>query len=104
MLVDLNQHNLPATDLRMAMLRMRALREAMRKGDGEGIRQAYDSAVRHVRASKVAILRRLEQREALNAEENTRRNYMARETLTELKGYEEMIGEYFKKLAEDRGE
>jgi len=104
MLMELHRHNLSDTDLKMAMLRMRALMAAIEKGDGVGVRQAYDSAVEHIRASKLAILQQLERRAAQHADREMHRDYVARQALRELEGYEEMIAEYFKKLAEKREE
>ena len=100
MLMELNRHNLPDTDLKMARLRMRELMEAMRKGDGEGIRQAFDATVRHVRLGKLAIIKELERRAAENADRDVQRDHVSRQVRRDLRGYEEMIGEYFKKLAE----
>ena len=104
MLMELSRHNLPDTDLKMAMLRMRGLMEAMRKGDGEGIRQAFDATVTHLRLGKLAVIKELERRIAENADWKMRRDHVSRQAPRDLKGYEEMIGEYFKKLAEDREE
>jgi hypothetical protein len=104
MLMELNRHNLPDTDLKMAMLRMRGLREAMRKGDGEGIRQAFDAAVKHIKLGQLAIVKELEQRAAGNEDWEMQRDHVSRKVLRDLKGYEEMIGEYFKKLAENKEE
>lgn len=104
MLMSLNRHNLPDTDLKMAMLRMQGLMEAMRKGDGEGIRQTFDAAVRHLRLGKLAIIKELERRNAENPDWEMQRDHVSRQVLRDLKGYEEMIGEYFKKLAEKKKE
>ena len=104
MLMELNRHNLPDTDLKMARLRMRGLMEAMRKGDGEGIRQAFDATVKHIRLGKLAIIKELERRAAENADRDVQRDHVSRQVRRDLRGYEEMIGEYFKKLAEKEEE
>jgi hypothetical protein len=101
MLMQLNREGLPSGDLKTAMLRMRSLLEAMKKGDGVGVRAAYDDALKHVRLARTAILRELERRAAENKNWKMERDHVIRQALVELKGYEEMIGDYFKKLAED---
>jgi hypothetical protein len=84
----------------MAVQRLRSLREAMQKGDGVGVRQSFDEFARHFRLARTNLLRELERRAAENKQWETRREHVAQQTLADLKEYEEIIGEYFKRVAE----
>jgi hypothetical protein len=100
MLMFLSNEGLSSGDLKMAVQRLRSLREAMQKGDGVGVRQSFDEFAKHFRLARTNLLRELERRAAENKQWEMRREHVAQQTLADLKEYEEIIGEYFKRVAE----
>ena len=96
---ELSGLGIPHDDLKMAAHRMDEFMEAMRKGDGEGIRRAYGAVVHQINLSRLAILRELELRAANNSENYGPDDCIAMENLEELKGYEEKIAHYFTVIA-----
>ncbi|MGD0094359.1 MAG: hypothetical protein ABSE73_31005, partial [Planctomycetota bacterium] len=97
----LDRHNLPSTDLKMAIHRLGQAEQAMKKGDGVGLRQAYKEAVGNLKKSDAAVGAEIDRRRAEQAEDAKER-VAGPEASSDPKGYEEMIGAYFKKVAEQK--
>jgi hypothetical protein len=103
LLLKLRRHRMPTADLKMALLRLEQIKQAMRQGDGVGIRQAYSDAVRHLRATQKQLEEQVEYRRAERAKRLARpRELGGRDGELDPRGYEEMIGAYFRELAQQK--
>ena len=102
LMLALNRHNLPTTDLKRALERLEQLDAARKRGDGVGIRQVFDAAVSHVDNAGDAVASAMEVRQREQAENKQRREVDAggrAESIPE--GYEEIAKAYFKRLADE---
>ncbi|HOD81353.1 MAG: hypothetical protein BWX88_02297 [Planctomycetes bacterium ADurb.Bin126] len=100
LVLTLERHNLPSTDLKMAALRMQQISLAIKKGDGVGIRQACDEAIERLNKSRESVAEQIEIREAARAAMQERLTDSAGGYPEAPAGYENIVGEYFKRLAE----
>ena len=101
----LKKYRLPSGDMDAAIGSMKKLEESAQKGDGVGIRRSFHQAMDALKTSRKNI--RLEtgvRRESIHLPQEARQEIMSgfREYLP--KGYEEMVGRYFRALAEQANE
>jgi hypothetical protein len=101
LVMKLQRHRLPTADLKMALQRLEQVKQALRKGDGIGVRQAYSDAVRHLQATQKGIVEQIDRRRAEQAKALGReRELSGRDAEADPRGYEEIIGAYFRQIAE----
>jgi hypothetical protein len=101
LMAALDKHNLPTTDLRMAILRLKQIEMAVKGGEGVGIRQSLNAAVRHVGDAEGALARAMEVRRRKEAEQGKRLRHSAAAADTIPEGYRDIVQRYFKRLAEE---
>lgn len=102
LMLALNRHNLPTTDLKRALERLEQIDLAIKNGDGVGIRRVFDAAVGYVDNAGDAVARAMELRQRDLAEEKKKRAMDTgghAERIPE--GYEDIARAYFKRLAEE---
>jgi len=102
LLLALDRYNLPTTDLKKALNRLKQIQLATKGGQGLEVRQALDEAIKHMNAAENAIARSMELRRRKQAEYSKKRQYAAgggADTVPE--GYNDIVTTYFKRLAED---
>ncbi|MDD5677417.1 MAG: hypothetical protein PHW60_05405 [Kiritimatiellae bacterium] len=97
----LRRYHLPSGDLESSVLEMKRLEDAARQGYGLGIRQSFSRAMDSLRDARKTI--RAET--GLRREQTRLPEWMRNEVMTSLedgipRGYEEMVGAYFRALAE----
>jgi hypothetical protein len=101
LVLKLRRHRLPTADLKMAIQRLEQIKQAVRRGDGVGVRQAYSDAVRHLEATQKGLVEQVERRRAERAQAQGReREPGGRDAEADPRGYEEIIGAYFRQIAE----
>jgi hypothetical protein len=102
LMAALDKHNLPTTDLRMAILRLKQIEMAAKGGTGVDIRQSLNAAIRHVGDAEGALARAMEVRRRKETDYNRRlRHAAARDADTVPEGYKDIVRTYFKRLAEE---
>lgn len=99
--LKLRKYHLPGGDLESSILEMKHLEGAARQGYGLGIRQSYSRAMDSLQDTRKTI--RAET--GLRREQTRLPEWMRKEIMTSLedgipRGYEEMVGAYFRALAE----
>jgi hypothetical protein len=99
--LKLRGYKLPTGDLEVSIGAMKKLEQSARQGDGIGVRRAFSQAVNALGDTKKAV----RQETGLHREQVKLPDWYRDEIKTGLtdgvpKGYEEMVGEYFKVLAE----
>jgi len=102
LMLALDRHNLPTTDLRKVLLRLEQIQMATRGGQGVGIRQALNAAIKHVDDAGGAIARSMELRRREEAEYKKKSQYasdVGADTVPD--GYKDIVNTYFKRLAEE---
>ena len=102
--MSLRRHNLPTGDLEKSIQAMKKFEASARQGDGLGVRRAFSAAVDALGDAKQSA--RVET--GLHRERTRLPEWYRDEIKTGLsdgvpKGYEEMVGEYFKVLADQKG-
>ena len=102
LILNLDRYHLPTTDLQKALANLEQLNEAMRGGQGVGIRKIFDAAVQNVNNAGVSVASAMEVRRKEQAELRKRREVDSggrAESIPE--GYEDIIKSYFQRLAEE---
>jgi len=101
--LKLRRYHLPGGDLETSIASMSKLEQAARKNDGLGVRRAFNQSVDSLGRAKTTV-----QHEAtVKREQNKLPGWMRDEIRVGAqdgvpKGYEEMVGDYFKALAEGK--
>jgi len=101
--LQLKKYNVPDRELQASLAAMQQLENAARKNDALGVRQAFSQTVNNLNQAKnniaqQAVVRREQSKLAQWQREQIRIG--VQDGIP--KGYEEMAGEYFRALAEDR--
>ena len=101
--LKLRRYHLPTGDLEESITSMKRLEASAKKGDGLGVRRSFSRAVDTLDVAKKTL--RVES--GLHRERTKLPEWMRDEIKVGLqdgvpKGYEEMIGEYFKAVAETK--
>ena len=102
LMMALNAHNLPTTDLKKALLRLEQIQMASKGGQGVDIRRALSTAIKHVDDAEDAIVRSMELRRQKEAEYRKRLQHASggdADTVPE--GYKDIVRSYFRRLAEE---
>lgn len=103
MAVKLTAHNLPSGDLESAIIQMKDFEKAAKQGNAQGIRKSYNRIMDYLKQSDASMKTssRL-RREKIKLPKHAQNDIMKslREGIP--KGYETMIGEYFKALAGEK--
>ena len=102
LMLNLDSHNLPVTDLQLALQRLEQIDLAIKRGDGVGVRQVFDAAVGYVDNAGKAVVSAIEMRHRDLAQDRKRREVDSggrAEIIPE--GYEDIVTSYFKRLAEE---
>lgn len=103
LILKLQRHGLPTADLKMALYRLEQATEAMKRGDGVAIRAAYDETMRHLAAAQKSLGAQFDLRQAQQANNAQRQRELAGgEAGADPRGYEDIIGAYFRQLAEKK--
>lgn len=99
LLLALNRHNLPATDLKRALERLRQIQS---NKQGVDVRQTLNEAIKHMRRAETSLARAYELR-ARQIADGTYKDAHQSDTSggTVPTGYENMISNYFKAVAEE---
>jgi hypothetical protein len=97
----LRKHNLPSGEAQDAARKMKEVEDAISKGDSVGIRRAYDQTIDLLGKSREATGRKITL-DTGRDEAAARRmdDMLARRAGPRFAGYEKIIGEYFRTLAE----
>lgn len=100
--LKLRAYNLPTGDLESSIRNMKEFEMAAKKGDGLRLRRAYSRIVDHLRQSRKAV----EGNGSIHREQSKLPDRYRKQIMKGLKdgvpkGYEKMIREYFKVLAEE---
>jgi len=102
LMLALDRYNLPTTDLKKVLLRLEQIRMATKGGQGVGIRQALNEAIKHVDDAQNAIARAMELRRRKQADYRKRLQYdSGADADTVPDGYKDIVRTYFKRLAEE---
>jgi hypothetical protein len=103
LVLKLQRHGLPSADLKMALHRLEQATEAMKRGDGVAIRAAYDATMRHLAAAEKSLSEQFAKRQTQRAEALQRQRELGvGDGAVDPRGYEEIIGAYFRQLAEKK--
>jgi len=99
LLLALNRHNLPTTDLKRSLERLRQIQSNQQ---GVDIRQTLNEAIKHMRSAETSLAKAYELR-AQQVADGTFRDAHQSDTSggTVPSGYENMISNYFKAVAEE---
>ena len=99
LLLALNRHNLPATDLKRALERLRQIQS---NKQGVDVRQTLNEAIKHMRRAETSLARAYELR-AQQIADGTFKDAHQSDTSGGIvpTGYENMISNYFKAVAEE---
>ena len=101
LMVALDMHNLPTTDLKKVLLRLEQIQMANKRGQGVGVRQALNTAIQHVDDAGDAIARSMELRSRKQTEYRKRLQHASDwDADTVPDGYKDIVRTYFKRLAE----
>jgi hypothetical protein len=99
LLLTLDRHNLPTTDLRRALHRLEQINNGR---EGIDVRQALSEAEGHLRAAQGAVAAAIELRQQQPAAERESRAFdSARNTDAVPDGLERLVSEYFKAVADE---
>ena len=101
--LKLRRYHLPGGELETSINAMNKLEDAARKNDGLGVRRAFSQSVDSLGRAKTTV----QHEAAVKREQNKLPGWMRDEIRVGAqdgipKGYEEMVGDYFKALAEGR--
>ena len=99
LLLALNRHNLPTTDLKRALERLRQIQS---NKQGVDVRQTLNEAIKHMRRAETSLASAYELR-AQQIADGTFKDAHQSDTTggTVPAGYENMVSEYFKAVAEE---
>lgn len=99
LLLALNRHNLPTTDLKRALERLRQIQS---NKQGVDVRQTLNEAIKHMRRAETSLARAYELR-AQQIADGTFKDAHQSDTSGGIvpTGYENMISNYFKAVAEE---
>jgi hypothetical protein len=99
LLLALNRHNLPTTDLKRALERLRQIQS---NKQGVDVRQTLNEAIKHMRRAEASLARAYELR-AQQIADGTFKDAHQSDTSGGIvpTGYENMISNYFKAVAEE---
>jgi isopropylmalate/homocitrate/citramalate synthase len=98
-LLALNRHNLPTTDLKRALERLRQIRS---NKQGVDVRQTLNEAIKHMRRAETSLAGAYELRAQQIADGTFKEAHEADTTGgTVPAGYENMVSKYFKAVAEE---
>lgn len=103
LVLKLKQHNLSTTELGRSIQSMRDLEDALKRGDGVGIRSAYSETLDMLKKSKRAIGEQLSVQVQDTYLAETIEKRISRGRTLDFKGYDHMIGAYFEALAQTPG-
>jgi hypothetical protein len=99
LLLALNRHNLPTTDLKRALERLRQLQS---NKQGVDVRQTLNEAIKHMRRAETSLASAYELRAQQIADGTFKDAHQADTTGgTVPAGYENMVSKYFKAVAEE---
>lgn len=100
MAVKLAAHNLPSGDLESAIIQMKDFEKAAQKGNAQGIRKSYARIMDYLKQSDSSFKTAAKVRKERSKLSKKARNDIMKSLKEGIpKGYEDMIGEYFKVLA-----
>ena len=104
LVLKLQRHSLPSADLKMALHRLEQMDQALAKGNGVGIRQAYSEAVNSLQAATKSLTTELALRKIERAQTTAQRpsDQSGTDIDADPRGYEDIIGAYFRQLAEKK--
>ena len=101
LMLALDRHNLPTTDLKKVLHRLIQIELAAKGGNGVEIRLAYEEAVEHVNNAEKAIATSIELRRRQQADYKKRLEYDSAAGADNVpEGYKDIVRTYFKRLAE----
>ena len=103
--LQLKKYNVPDRDLKASLDAMQQLENAARKNDALGVRQAFSQAVNNLNQAK----KNVDQQAVVRREQSKLAEWQREQIRIGVqdgipKGYEEMAGEYFRALAQDRNQ
>ena len=105
LVLKLQRHNLPTADLKMAIHRFDQANSALQKGNGIGLRQAFTEALKSLNAAQQNLTEQLDRRQVeRNQELKGPRELAGPGAEADPRGYEDIIGAYFRQLAERKAE
>ncbi len=103
LVLKLEQHNLSSTELDQSIQSMRKVEDALKRGDGVGVRSAYSETLDLLKKSKNAVGKQLSVQSLDNALAETIEKKLSRGQTLDFKGYNHMIGAYFEALTHTAG-
>jgi hypothetical protein len=103
MALRLSAHNLPSGDLESAIIQMKDFENAAKQANGQAIKKTYSKILDHLKQADNSIKRESALRkERIKLPKRARNDIMKSLRHGIPKGYEGMIGEYFKALASEK--
>jgi hypothetical protein len=100
LVLKLKQHNLATTDLDQSIRAMHHVEDSLKRGDGVGIRSAFNETVGHLKRTKSAIGKELSVQVQSPHLADTIQKKLSRGQTLDFKGYNHMVGAYFEALAQ----
>jgi len=100
LVLELNKHNLSATELEASIQAMKNLEESIKRADGIAINQAYDETVESLRRSRSAMGSQVAAQytdDPILARKL--QNIISRRQMSSFRGYDHMVSAYFEALA-----
>jgi hypothetical protein len=100
LVLKLKQHNLSTTELNQSIRAMRDMEDALKQGNGVGIRTAFSETVSMLKKSKRAIGKQLSVQVQVPHLAEIIEKRRSRGQRLDFKGYSHMVGAYFEALAQ----